>query len=159
MTLFYRPCVIACITKTTPDAVSAPAREGALILVGKRPHQPPGRGWQLPQGGIEAGEQAKVAVFREVKEETGILRLEVVRELAEPIPYDFPPGSPSEKAQTFRGQAQIWFHLQTDQEPTRTSDEGEFEEYDWLPAEQIVKLIVDFKRQAYIAGLTKLGFL
>jgi len=117
--------------------------------------------WQFPQGGIDAGETPEVAVKREMLEELGCNAFEIIARAPVPIRYDFPVGRKGPHAH-FRGQEQVWFHLRfalgrapdlslaTDQEFVATA---------WVTPEEALKRIIEFKRDAYRAGLAALGLL
>ena len=92
----YRPCVVAVIQN-----------QAGWLLVGERADH--AGAWQLPQGGIDEGETAQEALFRELKEEIGTDQLELVRTSAVKIRYDFPAEVQRERMKAFRGQEQDWF--------------------------------------------------
>lgn len=112
--------------------------------------------WQMPQGGIDAGEDARDAALRELQEETGVLP-ELVTVEAETetwIPYDLPHDLvPRIWKGRFRGQEQKWFlmrfHGSDDQVRIDADDHQEFSEWRWLPHDQLVAHIVPFKREVY----------
>ncbi|KAF5742499.1 Nudix hydrolase [Tripterygium wilfordii] len=112
--------------------------------------------WQMPQGGIDEGEDPKVAAMRELKEETGISSAEVIAELPCWLTYDFPP-EVREKLRhqwgsDWKGQAQKWFLLKftgKEEEVNLLGDgteKPEFGEWSWMSPEQIGELAVDFKK-------------
>src|SRR5437764_14041152 len=72
----------------------------------------PGFEWQMPQGGIDAGEEPCRAARRELQEETGVTSVDYVGETADWLIYDFPPyDGPPHRLARFRGQRQKWFAL------------------------------------------------
>lgn len=106
--------------------------------------------WQLPQGGLRRGEHPRDAVFREIEEETGIGpdRLELTAEMREPLAYELPAPNRSEK--TGRGQVNYWFVLRlNDSERSIHPPPGEFRRARWMPFEQLVEEVVDFRRPVY----------
>ncbi|WP_323765923.1 RNA pyrophosphohydrolase [Marinovum sp.] len=128
---------------------------GGSVFVGQRIDSE-SAAWQMPQGGIDAGEEARDAALRELQEETGVLP-ELVTVEAETrtwIPYDLPHELvPNIWKGQFRGQEQKWFlmrfHGTDDQVRLDADDHQEFSEWRWLPHDQLVDQIVPFKRAAY----------
>lgn len=106
---------------------------------------------QLPQGGLEEGEEPLAAVLREIKEETGIREdhLELVGQLPELLAYELPPEARSVK--TGRGQVQYWFlfKCQGRDMEIQLPRGGEFRAWAWLPFDQIVSNVVAFRRPVY----------
>ena len=117
--------------------------------------------WQMPQGGIDAGETPKDAALRELEEETGISR-DLVSVLAETrgwVPYDLPHDLvPRIWKGRYRGQEQKWFLLRfegsDDQVNIKTAHQ-EFSAWKWMAADQLLDNIVPFKRAVYDAVLTE----
>jgi putative (di)nucleoside polyphosphate hydrolase len=115
--------------------------------------------WQMPQGGIDAGETPLEAAYRELAEETGIPRaaVDLVAEAPEWITYDLPADLvPRIWKGRFRGQRQRWFLMRF------TGDDGligiatehpEFREWAWLEPDRLIERIVPFKRELYRAVL------
>jgi putative (di)nucleoside polyphosphate hydrolase len=131
-------------------------RDG-LVLVARRAALPnaegaPG-GWQLPQGGIEPGEDPRSAVLRELAEEIGTDRAEVLDEHPEWLQYDFPPGLSGRLPERYRGQRQRWFALRftgSDADIRLDSDpHPEFDAWRWARLSELPALAVDFKRPIY----------
>jgi putative (di)nucleoside polyphosphate hydrolase len=154
----YRPCVGAMVIN----------RDG-LVFVGRRadmPGEPEGDGqwWQMPQGGIDDGEAPDLAARRELHEETGIRTAEIIGETRDWLVYDLPPQLIGVAwGGRFRGQRQKWFavrFLGKDEEidiGPRDGQPAEFEAWRWVRAEDLVKMIVPFKRDVYAAVVKELG--
>lgn len=111
--------------------------------------------WQMPQGGIDKGEDAKTAALRELEEETGVSQ-DLVTLLAETegwIAYDLPHDIvPRIWKGRYRGQEQKWFLLRfngTDDEVNIEVEHQEFSAWRWLPVDALVDNIVPFKRAVY----------
>lgn len=110
-------------------------------------------GWQLPQGGIDVGEEPRVAVLRELAEEIGTGKAEVIAEHPEWLTYDFPPRLTHAWGGRFRGQRQRWFALRftgTDADIRLDADpHPEFDAWRWARLAELPVLAVDFKRPVY----------
>lgn len=115
--------------------------------------------WQMPQGGIDAGESPLDAAYRELEEETGIPRsaAELVAEAPDWITYDLPADLvPRIWKGRFRGQKQRWFLMRfTGDDALIRIDRPhpEFRTWDWIEPGRLVELIVPFKRATYAAVL------
>jgi putative (di)nucleoside polyphosphate hydrolase len=130
------------------------------VWIGRRhdaPDEPEGRGswWQMPQGGLDEGEDPAEAALRELHEETGIRSVELIAESPEWYTYDLPPAL-ARKAWggRYRGQKQKWFALRflgTDDEVAlaRPGHKPEFDAWRWADIDELVSLIVPFKRKLY----------
>lgn len=129
-----------------------------LVLVARRADMPnaegaPG-GWQLPQGGMDAGEDPAVAVFRELEEEIGTARAEILAEHPRWLTYDLPPELVGKAlGGKYRGQRQKWFALRfTGSESDIRLDldpHPEFDAWRWAPLAELPVLAVAFKRRIY----------
>jgi putative (di)nucleoside polyphosphate hydrolase len=123
-----------------------------LIFVGKRIDQTV-EGWQMPQGGIDEGEVPREAVFRELKEETGTDKAEIIAEMKDWITYDLPPHLVGVAFHgKYRGQRQKWFALRflgEDADIDLHAHEPEFSAWKWLTIEELPHVIVPFKRDSY----------
>lgn len=109
--------------------------------------------WQMPQGGIDAGEEPRAAAFRELEEETGTARAEVLAESAGWLHYDLPVELAGKLWKgRYRGQTQKWFAMRflgEDAEIDIETDNPEFSAWKWATPEQLPELIVPFKRDLY----------
>ncbi|HEY9037931.1 MAG TPA: RNA pyrophosphohydrolase [Roseovarius sp.] len=139
----YRPCV----------GVMLANRDGH-VFVGQRidTAQP---AWQMPQGGIDAGEDARAAALRELVEETGVtpdlVRIEA--ETADWVRYDLPHDLvPRIWKGRYRGQKQKWFLVRfhgDDHQINIATPHPEFSDWRWLPPGDLARHIVPFKRAVY----------
>jgi putative (di)nucleoside polyphosphate hydrolase len=124
------------------------------VFVGRR-NDLGGEAWQMPQGGIDAGEAPEVAALRELAEETGIRSVEVLAETAEWLTYDYPPAvARGSFANRYRGQRQKWFAMRftgREAEIDLGSRHAEFDDWRWRDIEDLPGLIVNFKRPVYEA--------
>ena len=156
--LHYRPCVGQMVIN----------RMG-LVWAGVRAdskHQAEGRGgwWQMPQGGIDPGEEPAQAATRELYEETGIRSVVQLAEVARWLTYDLPPEVVGKAwGGRYRGQKQRWFLYRftgADSEINIVPAPGhdaEFVAWDWIPAPRLLDLIVPFKREVYREVLAEFG--
>ena len=107
--------------------------------------------WQLPQGGMEEGEEPIDAIMREIFEETGIKKedLILIREHPDYLTYELPPEYRSEK--TGRGQTQRWFLFRyaADESQIKLSTNGEFVAWEWMPLQELIKETVSFRKEVY----------
>jgi putative (di)nucleoside polyphosphate hydrolase len=129
-----------------------------LVLVGERIDASAHGFWQMPQGGIDKGEDVRDAALRELEEETGIGAhlVEVIAQGAEPFFYDLPPELLGKVWKgKYRGQEQYWFlgrFLGNDADINlEAHDPAEFKAYRWVAPADLPDLIVPFKRDVYEA--------
>jgi putative (di)nucleoside polyphosphate hydrolase len=116
----------------------------------------PGLEWQMPQGGVDAGEDLQAAVLRELWEETGVRNAETLGE-TDWLTYDFPPyDGPPHRLARFRGQRQKWFALrftgddgEIDPLTERNNQPAEFDAWRWEDLSRVADLVVPFRREVY----------
>ena len=122
------------------------------VFVAKRIDNPKNF-WQMPQGGVDEGEDFLKAAYRELEEETSIKNVELVKELDGTITYELPDrllgliwkGK-------YRGQKQKWFLMRfvgADNEINIKTKHPEFLEWKWVELDKITDLVVDFKLHVY----------
>src|SRR4030088_2940739 len=148
----YRPNVgIALFNTAGPGLIGRRFRDdGPEIIL-------PGLEWQMPQGGIDADEDPREAVMRELWEETGVTSADYLDE-TDCLTYEFPPyrGSPAHRLAKFRGQRQKWFALRftgsdADIDPLmpRNGQPAEFDQWRWERLDRVADLVVPFRRDVY----------
>ena len=131
-----------------------------LVLVARRADMPNAEGaaggWQLPQGGVDDGEDLRTAVLRELAEEIGTDKAEIIAEHPGWLTYEFPPdlaASGFHIAQKYRGQRQKWFALRflgvESDIRLDADDHPEFDAWRWARIEDLPALAVSFKRAIY----------
>ncbi|MBT4750157.1 MAG: RNA pyrophosphohydrolase [Rhodospirillaceae bacterium] len=138
----YRPCVGIFLIN-----------DAGKVLVGRRIGAE-ADAWQMPQGGIDAGEEPAEAALRELEEETGTSSARIIGEAAEWVRYDLPNEMIGKIWQgRYRGQRQKWFALRflgTDDEinPAGVAH-PEFDGWQWMDAGDLANNVVAFKREIY----------
>lgn len=141
----YRPCAGFMLVN-----------RAGLVFVGQR-IDPSAHGfWQMPQGGIDPGEDIQTAALRELEEETGIVAglVEIIARTAKPLRYDLPPELLGKVWKgKYRGQEQHWLlgrFLGSESDIDLSAHQhAEFNEYRWVAPETLPDLIVPFKRAVY----------
>ncbi|MGB1875780.1 MAG: RNA pyrophosphohydrolase [Rhodospirillaceae bacterium] len=109
--------------------------------------------WQLPQGGIDKGENPYAAAIRELEEETGITNATLVAETNDWLRYDLPADLQSKVWKgRYKGQEQKWYLMRftgTDDEINLATEHPEFSAWKWADFRTIPELIVEFKQDLY----------
>jgi putative (di)nucleoside polyphosphate hydrolase len=147
----YRPCVGVML-------VNAAGR----VFVGQRIDWPE-PAWQMPQGGVDPGEDPRAAALRELEEETGVTPdlVSVEAETSGWIPYDLPPEVvPKRWGGRYRGQEQKWFLMRfegRDDQVRIETAEPEFSRWTWSDPGDLLNNIVAFKREVYARVLDEFG--
>ena len=143
------------------DLSNLPLRSGVGIVVLNKENKVfvakridnPKNFWQMPQGGIDEGEDFLKAAYRELEEETSIKNVKLIKELDGTITYELPDrllgliwkGK-------YRGQKQKWFLMRfvgSDSEINIKTKHPEFLEWKWVELDKITDLVVDFKLHVY----------
>jgi len=143
----YRPCVGVMLLNAQ-----------GLVFVGQR-NDRFGDAWQMPQGGIEKGEDARAAALRELEEETGLTGdlVAIIDQTDDWLTYDLPPDIvPKIWKGRYRGQKQIWFAMRfqgRDDQVNIATEHPEFTHWRWLEPDRLVASIVPFKREIYTSVL------
>ncbi|MDR1828170.1 MAG: RNA pyrophosphohydrolase [Methylobacteriaceae bacterium] len=159
----YRPCV----------GIMVLNHEG-LVFVGRRrtrgnkEHNSPLHVWQMPQGGIDKGEDPLHAALRELYEETGMRSVTLLEEAPDWFTYDIPRELVGERWRNkYRGQTQKWFAFrftgdEAEIDPTHPGAgvrHAEFEGWRWEKMERLPELIIPFKRAVYEQVVTTFAHL
>jgi len=129
------------------------------IFVGKRKDNP-GDKWQMPQGGVDNGEDFHTAMRRELHEETSIKNIKIIKEINQLYEYELPKDLIGIIWKgKFRGQKQKWFiakFLGNESEINLNTKQPEFIEWKWINAERLPEVIVDFKKKLYLSLLKEI---
>jgi len=146
----YRPCVGILLVN----------REGRA-WVGRRIDMPAGlSAWQMPQGGIDADETPVQAALRELYEETGTDKAEIIAESRQWLHYDLPDAIRIGWRRRWRGQKQKWFLMRfvgEDADIDLGRHEAEFDAWKWVEPGALPGLVVEFKRAVYVALIEEFG--
>ena len=122
------------------------------VFVGKRKDNPNDK-WQMPQGGVDDGEDYLTAMRRELNEETSIKNIQIIKEINHTYEYELPKNLIGIIWKgRFRGQKQKWFitkFLGNDNEVNLNTKHQEFIEWKWVNANMLPNIIVEFKKKLY----------
>ena len=147
----YRPCVGVTLINAR-----------GLVFIGRRKdrslaeHVAPGHEWQMPQGGIDAGEEPFAAALRELREETNVASVSSLAEAPDWLAYDLPQDiAMSAWKGRYQGQRQKWFALRFTGEDSEIDidapggHKAEFDAWRWVEMAALPGLIIPFKRPVY----------
>jgi len=137
----YRPCVGITLLN-----------ENGTIFVGERIDHP--GSWQMPQGGIDEGEELEDAFFREMREEIGTDQADILKVMDKPLRYDLPSYLQQKLwGGKWIGQEQTWIAARftgSDEDINIFAhNPSEFQKWQWADRESLLELIVPFKRDTY----------
>ena len=128
-------------------------RDGKVFVAARIDN--PDDAWQMPQGGLDEGEEPWAAALREVEEETGISPdlVERIAHCQEPLRYEIPEEwRPKHWDRQWKGQIQHWFlarFLGSDEDVNLDTEHPEFRAWQWVQPHRLPDLIVPFKRDLY----------
>ena len=130
------------------------------IFVGKRKDNP-GDKWQMPQGGVDEGENYITAMRRELLEETGIQNIEIIKEVDKIYQYELPKNLVGVIWKgKYRGQKQKWFitrFLGEEKEINLNTKHAEFIDWKWIEPKFLPEVIVNFKKDLYLNLLKEIN--
>ena len=130
------------------------------VFVGKRKDNP-GDKWQMPQGGVDKGEDFITAMRRELIEETSIKNIKILKEIQKMYQYELPKNLVGIIWKgKFRGQRQKWFitkFLGKDDEINLDTKHPEFIDWKWIDPKDLPEVIVDFKKELYLNLLKEIN--
>ena len=130
------------------------------IFVGKRKDNP-GDKWQMPQGGVDEGEDYITAMKRELKEETGIENIKIIKEIEKIYQYELPEDLVGRIWKgKYRGQKQKWFitrFLGEEKEINLNTKHAEFIDWKWIEPKLLPEVIVNFKKDLYLNLLKEIN--
>ena len=130
------------------------------IFVGKRKDNP-GDKWQMPQGGVDKGEDYITAMKRELFEETSIQNIEIIKEIDKIYQYELPENLVGIIWKgKYRGQKQKWFitrFLGDEKEVNLNTKHAEFIDWKWIEPKFLPEVIVNFKKDLYLNLLEEIN--
>ena len=130
------------------------------VFVGKRKDNP-GDKWQMPQGGVDKGEDFITAMRRELIEETSIKNIKILKEIQNMYQYELPKNLVGIIWKgKFRGQRQKWFitkFIGKDEEINLDTQHPEFIDWKWIDPQDLPEVIVDFKKKLYLNLLKEIN--
>ena len=130
------------------------------VFVGKRKDNP-GNKWQMPQGGVDEGENYVTAMKRELIEETSIENIKILKEIENFYYYELPDNLIGIIWKgKYRGQKQKWFitrFLGLDNEININTNQPEFIDWKWIDPNMLPEVIVNFKRDLYLKLLREIN--
>ena len=130
------------------------------VFVGKRKDNP-GDKWQMPQGGVDEGEDYITAMRRELLEETGIQNIEIIKEIEKVYQYELPKNLVGIIWKgKYRGQKQKWFitrFLGEEKEINLNTKHAEFIDWKWIEPKLLPEVIVNFKKDLYLNLLKEIN--
>ena len=130
------------------------------VFVGKRKDNP-GDKWQMPQGGVDKGEDFITAMRRELIEETSIKNIKILKEIQNMYQYELPNNLIGIIWKgKFRGQRQKWFitkFLGKDDEINLDTQHPEFIDWKWIDPNDLPEVIVEFKKELYLNLLKEIN--
>ena len=158
----YRPCVGIMLLNAQGQVFVGHRKDRRL-----REHSAPGHEWQMPQGGIDAGETPYQAALRELHEETNVTSVSLLAEAPTWLSYDLPrPIATQAHKGRYRGQRQKWFALRFEGDESEINvaspagHKPEFDRWRWEDMARLPELIIPFKRPVYeqvVGFFAKLG--
>ena len=132
------------------------------VFVGKRIDNPINF-WQLPQGGIDKNEDFFCAAIRELKEETSVESVELIKEIDNWLTYELPKNLLGKIWKgKYRGQKQKWFIMRfvgSEEEINIKTKNAEFKDWKWIDVNQLLNVVVSFKLDVYKSLIKELNIL
>ena len=132
------------------------------VFVGKRIDNP-ANFWQLPQGGVDKNEDLLCAARRELKEETNVESIELIKQIDDWLTYELPKNLLGKIWKgKYRGQKQKWFIMRftgSEDEINIKTKNAEFKEWKWINTNQLINVVVSFKLNVYKSIIKELKIL